>query len=712
MEYHVSKSGNDCFEGTKERPFLTISRAARVAEAGDTVTVHAGIYREWVSPEHGGTEKARIVYQAAGDGEARITGAEPVADWREEGNGVWSAEIENALFSVRNPFAEELFGDWLFEGAFTPHLGDVYLNGKSLYEAESAEKVREPEVWPQAKYPGDSLLVWYAEAGETVTKIWANFGGADPTKENVEISVRPFCFWPEKEGRNYITVKGFVLCQAATQWAPPTALQEGLIGPHWSRGWIIEDNEIRETKCVGVSLGKERGTGQNEWSLRRGKGGTQREQEVIFRALRGNWNKENIGGHIVQNNVIHDCEQAGVVGHLGGAFCRITGNRIYNIHHKRIFHGAEVGGIKLHAALDTEISGNLIYGCYRAVWLDWQAQGTRLCRNVFFDNLSEDLFVEVCHGPYLADHNLFLSRMNFRNMAEGGAFVHNLFAGRFLQAAELTRWTPYHFPHETAVAGYSNIVGGDDRFFNNLFLGDDEPDGEVRPMTFFEHLPLSAGKDGKDRAQVMDGVPEDSVCMLHPVGLGAYHLYPFVMEKQAWEFSEEERKERTEKFGAVYPLKRWALPVKAGGNAYFGGAVPGLQAPPAPERTEELGDCAEAARGGRRADAVFREKGVEVEILPGEGRVHIRIVNPEILQELAVEAVSGEALGKTYHAEAAYENPDGTAVSFATDFFGRERPDGRVTPGPFEQQGDAATEYVIEGFRQKTTNAALCGTFL
>ena len=61
MEYHVAKTGNDSALGTAEQPFLTISKAAQVAVAGDTVTVHAGVYREWVRPTNGGTEGARIV---------------------------------------------------------------------------------------------------------------------------------------------------------------------------------------------------------------------------------------------------------------------------------------------------------------------------------------------------------------------------------------------------------------------------------------------------------------------------------------------------------------------------------------------------------------------------------------------------------------------------------------------------------------------------
>ena len=102
--------------------------------------------------------------------------------------------------------------------------------------------------------------------------------------------------------------------QAATQWAPPTALQEGLIGPHWSKGWIIENNTISDSRCTGISLGKEESTGHNEWTTLFTKMGHQREQEVIFRAFNKGWSKDNIGGHIVRNNHIYNCGQAGIVG--------------------------------------------------------------------------------------------------------------------------------------------------------------------------------------------------------------------------------------------------------------------------------------------------------------------------------------------------------------------------------------------------------------
>jgi hypothetical protein len=48
-EIHVSKNGTDSNAGGGKAPYLTIGRAAAAAQAGDTVIVHGGTYREWVN---------------------------------------------------------------------------------------------------------------------------------------------------------------------------------------------------------------------------------------------------------------------------------------------------------------------------------------------------------------------------------------------------------------------------------------------------------------------------------------------------------------------------------------------------------------------------------------------------------------------------------------------------------------------------------------
>ena len=108
-----------------------------------------------------------------------------------------------------------------------------------------------------------SLYTWYCESNDNSITIWANFHESDPNRELTEINVRKACFYPEKAGVNYITVCSFQFRQAATPWAPPTAEQVGMAGTNWSKGWVIENNIISDSKCTGITLGKDRASGQN-----------------------------------------------------------------------------------------------------------------------------------------------------------------------------------------------------------------------------------------------------------------------------------------------------------------------------------------------------------------------------------------------------------------------------------------------------------------
>lgn len=310
------------------------------------------------------------------------------------------------------------------------------------------------------------IRLWFAQVDATNTTIWAQFEDINPNEAEVEINVRRTVFYPAKPGVNYLTVRGFAMRHAATPWAPPTAEQIGLIGTHWSKGWVIEDCDIRYSTCVGITLGKH-GDQWDNTSANTAEGYV----KTIERATANGWSKDNIGHHIVRNNEIAHCEQAGLVGSMGAVFSTISNNVIHDIHIRQLFTGAEMAGIKIHAAIDTEISGNHIYRTCRGIWLDWMAQGTRVTGNLLHDNdTSEDLFVEVNHGPFLIDNNIFLSTRSLRDWSQGGAYVHNLFAGRFDPHPEQGRETPFHPAHSTEVTGLLNITGGDDRFYNNVFI--------------------------------------------------------------------------------------------------------------------------------------------------------------------------------------------------------------------------------------------------
>ncbi len=456
-EFHVAPAGNDAAPGTPAAPLRTIQRAADLAQPGDTITVHEGVYRERVSPPRGGLSNTkRIVYRAAPGQRVEIAGSEVVKNWVKVQDDAWKVTLPNSFFGKFNPYSDPIHGDWFDPRGRQHHTGAVYLDGHWLTEAAALAEVLKP---------AGAAPLWFGRVDKQNTSVWAQFKGIDPNTRCVEINVRQTVFYPEKTGINYLTVEGFILRHAATPWAPPTAGQMGLIGPHWSKGWIIENNKISYSTCCGISLGKY-GDQWDNTSANSAEGYV----KTIERAVSNGWNKETVGHHIVRNNSIAHCEQAGIVGSLGAVFSVVSGNTIHDIHVRRLFSGAEMAGIKFHAAIDVQITHNHIYRTCRGLWLDWMAQGTRVSSNLFHDNLDQDLFVEVDHGPFLVDNNFFLSPTAFLVVSQGGAYCHNLIAGGTALNRFDGRMTPFHKAHSTEVAGMHNNPCGDDRFYNNLFV--------------------------------------------------------------------------------------------------------------------------------------------------------------------------------------------------------------------------------------------------
>ena len=644
-EYHVAVTGCDSNYGTKDQPFRTISRAASLAMPGDRVIVHEGEYREWVKPAQGGTGSvSRITYEAAEGERVVIKGSERITSWEPVEGSVWKAVLPNSFFGTYNPYQEVLGGDWfIYPADNSLHTGDVYLNGKSFYEAKSLDEVKNPVIrtegvnppWmkhPEAiLQPEDTVFQWYAETDRDTTVIYANFQGANPNEELTEINVRKCCFYPEKTGINYITVRGFEMAQAACPWTPPTADQPGLLGTNWSKGWIIENNRIHDARCSGISIGKEASTGHNLCTRTHRKPGYQYQMEAVFRARQIGWSKETIGSHVIRNNEIYDCGQNGIVGHMGCVFSEIAHNHIYNIAVKHEYFGYEIGGIKLHAAIDVQIHHNNIHNCTLGTWLDWQAQGTRVSKNLYYAN-DRDLMVEVTHGPYLVDNNIFASSYNFDNIAQGGAYLHNLCCGTMRREDVLDRSTPYHFPHTTEVAGTTVVYSGDDRIFQNIFLG-----GTV---TYTEQS-------------------------VH--GTEGYNGHTNSLEEYINDVVSRGN-------GDLEQFKHVKQPVYIRGNAYLKGAKPYER-----EENTYVSDTDPAVR-----------------IVEEDGKTYLELNVEKGMLEIPTEVYGTEKLGMPRITEAPYENPDGTPIVFDTDYLGQAR-SGQPAAGPMEGLKEGMNRILVWG---------------
>lgn len=668
MTIYVDASAKVHGDGSKELPFKKISYAAKSASAGDEILVAPGIYREEVNPYNGGKVREPIVYKSTTPLGATITGADEIKDWQkyEGGADVWFVSIPNSYFGDFNPYRELVYGDWLDTNFPAAHLGDVFLNGKSLYEVRELEQVVNPTVYESSWDPDFTIYTWYTLQDEEKdnTVIYANFHGADPNKENVEITVRQHCFYPLKEHVNYITLDGFTVTKAATQWAPPTALQDGMIGPHWSKGWIIENCDISHSKCSGISLGKYKQEGNdNKWTKKKYKDGSQTQRDCSCIAQLDGWSKETIGSHIVRNCDIHDCGQTGIVGNLGSVFSIIENNHIHHINNKRNLGGAEIGGIKLHAAIDVIIRHNHFHNNVRGIWLDWQAQGTRVTGNLFHDNcmpfdhllkeehtvglgLGEDLWIEIAHGPSLVDNNIFLSERAVKLPTQGVAFVHNLFGGSICAVGRgvnngsenyaSPRFTPVHAPHSTAITGFATVLHGDVRFYNNVFVNQGVRDG------------MKAICDPqKDTNEWDDGNLVVGTC-----------CYDGYMKEETWKAMFEGNVSE----GSASPRDRYymPLPVWTGGNVFFNGSKPC-------DIEEDY--------------TVISDHDVKLSLSinsPFDWKL-----DSDYMKYLpAGKIITSVTLGEAYEPEERFENPDGTDIVFDEDILGNKRGDKPVA-GPF-----------------------------
>lgn len=462
-EWHVSVTGCDEGNGSVSSPFRHVQFAADKAQPGDKIIIHEGVYREKIVPPRGGLSmESPIVYQAAKGEKVQIKGSEIVKDWRKVTGTVWQVAVPNSMFGDFNPYADTIHGDWLEKGEWA-HTGEVYINDKALVE--------KPHLEDLILNKGKQAL-WYARVNKDSTFIWADFCGSNPNKELVEINVRRTIFYPEKPFINYITVRGIHFSQAATPWAPPTSEQPGAIGTHWSKGWIIEDNIVSHSKCVGITLGKYGDEWDNKAESPEGYIGT------IKRSFHNKWHREFIGSHIVRNNRVFSCGQAGIAGSLGAIFSKICDNVIFNVGMQDTFWGYEIAGIKIHAAVDVLIEHNHIYKSSGGIWLDWMAQGTRVTRNFLHDNIVQDISLEVNHGPILVDNNLFLSsELGQVKLSQGVSFVHNFIVWEVWPTGKVDiRETPYLYPHDTRIAGYHDCPCGNVGYFNNLFTREDLKD--------------------------------------------------------------------------------------------------------------------------------------------------------------------------------------------------------------------------------------------
>jgi alpha-N-arabinofuranosidase len=224
----------------------------------------------------------------------------------------------------------------------------------------------------------------------------------------------------------------------------------GAVGTRMGKYWIIENCTVTNARCVGIILGHAPGVNYADIDA--------------------------FGDHIIRNNIIRRCGQAGIAGQKGATRSLISGNLIEDTNYRKEFGGWETAAIKFHNSVDTVISGNLIRGVYHqkegafGIWMDFGNQGIRITRNVIYNTQAATIFLEMDHGPTLVDNNILIGQP-VRSNSEATVFAHNLFVDcGYDYSPDTGRRSEYYAPHTTKIVGRKTGTAQDDKWFNNIFL--------------------------------------------------------------------------------------------------------------------------------------------------------------------------------------------------------------------------------------------------
>lgn len=257
--------------------------------------------------------------------------------------------------------------------------------------------------------------------------------------------------------------------------------------------------------------------------------------------------------------------------------------------------------------------------------------------------MSQDIFVEVGHGPTLIDNNILLSKVSLRLSTQGVACVHNLMLGAFtavgggtdnvVNGVNQPRYTPYHIPHRTEVAGFMTILHGDDRFYNNIFI---------------QNWPVGEAEVKKDMGFLMADNQE--------VGTAVFDDYP-TCEEWIKNFELDKPADMMK----LEPFHFGHLPVWVDGNAYFNGAK---------------------ACKNEESNLIDNTTKAYVELVETDGGISLKTNVYDLLGGFTCGMINSDILGEAFEPEQRFENPDGSFIQFDSDYLGEHR-GACVLPGPF-----------------------------
>ena len=176
-DIYVSKTGNDSNAGTEISPYLTISKAASIAVAGDIVYIKAGTYEETLSPANSGSAGNPIIFKSFPGDKVIITAMQALSGWTQSSGSIYKTTIpftslgqenlvmhqETALDLARWPNKVDADPFLLSSIRNTGGSGSDVITGAYLTEATIPNiDWTDGAVWFYGDKPGSGWIAWKA----------------------------------------------------------------------------------------------------------------------------------------------------------------------------------------------------------------------------------------------------------------------------------------------------------------------------------------------------------------------------------------------------------------------------------------------------------------------------------------------------------------------------------------------------------------------
>lgn len=438
---HLNASDNN--DGSVDKPFFTIQKAAEIAGPRDVVLIHEGTYRETVRPFNSGrSEKEMIFFKGAEGEKVIVTGAEifkgpytkskgwPVyrshggrgrtpdgelgvsdispEDWKpyrytdrdnvfiQKNANVYMFKFSRGTFVDTNPFA-------MVNGPLIPWVGEgpsfIFNWAREVAQKKIAlmkrgmlfcDGERLNQVGGYLELASNAGSFFIEDDGLTVHIRMPDDG--PPDSHLIEFTAREQCFCPENRYCSYIRIENITFNKAGNGFPPP---QRGALSTNCGNHFIINRCIVEDANAAGIDIGFQ---------------------------LPLHYSMADRGYQVVTNCEIRRCGISGICGTTGQSdidyydkqqpSILVAFNRLDDNCWQDFNQLAESSSIKLHHIKNTLLVGNFISGTrhgHAGIWIDAANENFAIRENVIINSHRSGIYVEATTHVHEVSNNIIVN---------------------------------------------------------------------------------------------------------------------------------------------------------------------------------------------------------------------------------------------------------------------------------------------------------------